>query len=193
MEKKFIDLPRHRGNREKLVEIVANKGISDQNVLKALLEIPRHWFLDSAIEKLAYTDKAMAIGNGQTISQPFTVAYQTQLLKVKPGLKILEIGTGSGYQGTVLCKLGANVFTIERIKDLAVKAHSMFLKLGVKPTQKAGDGTLGWPENAPFDRIIVTAAAPNIAANLFNQLKPNGIMVIPIGEKVQTMYRVTKS
>ncbi|MFY0672551.1 MAG: protein-L-isoaspartate(D-aspartate) O-methyltransferase [Bacteroidia bacterium] len=189
----YIDLPKHQGLRKKLIQTIASKGITDLKVLSVMNEIPRHWFLDSAIDTLAYQDKAMAISNGQTISQPFTVAYQTQLLNVKPGQKVLEIGTGSGYQGTVLCKLGVELFTVERIKELGIGAHEMFQKLGVRPTQKVGDGTLGWPEKAPFDRIIVTAAAPVISNELFKQLKPEGVMVIPVGEKVQTMYRVIKT
>jgi protein-L-isoaspartate(D-aspartate) O-methyltransferase len=192
-DRKYLDLPKHKGLRKKLIETVAAKGITDNRVLSVMNEIPRHWFLDSAIDSLAYQDKAMAIGNGQTISQPFTVAYQTQILNVKPGQRVLEIGTGSGYQGTVLCKLGVELFTIERIKALGLSAHEMFQRFGVNPTQKVGDGTLGWPEKAPFDRIIVTAAAPVISNELFKQLKPGGILVIPVGEKVQTMYRVTKT
>lgn len=191
--RKYIDLPKHKGLRKKLIETIASKGITSSIILSVMNDIPRHWFLDSAIDTLAYQDKAMAIGNGQTISQPFTVAYQTQILNVKPGHKVLEIGTGSGYQGTVLCKLGVELYTIERIKALGIGAHEMFQKLGVKPIQKVGDGSLGWPEKAPFDRIIVTAAAPVISNELFKQLKPGGIMVIPVGEKVQTMYRVSKN
>lgn len=188
----MIDSFKHKGLRKKLVETLVLKGIKDQKVLAAIHKIPRHWFLDSAISEHAYQDKALAIGAGQTISQPYTVAFQTQLLRVSPGKKILEIGTGSGYQGSVLCELGAAVYSIERIATLSASAQQMFAKLGYAPSLKVGDGSLGWPEKAPFDGIIVTAAAPNLAESLYKQLKPGGHLVIPVGKDVQTMYRITK-
>lgn len=188
----MIDSFKHKGLRKKLVETLFQKGIKDQKVLAAIYKIPRHWFLDSAISDHAYQDKALAIGDGQTISQPYTVAYQTELLEVVRGKKILEIGTGSGYQGSVLCELGAELYSIERIHSLAVKASTMFKKLGYLPKLKVGDGSLGWPEQAPFDGIIVTAAAPNLADGLFAQLKTGGHLVVPVGKDVQTMYRITK-
>lgn len=186
------DTFKHKGLRRKLVDVLAQKGIRQESILQAIGSIPRHWFLDSAIAEHAYQDKAMPIGAGQTISQPFTVAYQTQLLNVTTGMKVLEVGTGSGYQGSVLCALRCQLFSIERIAELSVKAKTMFDRFGFAPALKVGDGSLGWPEEAPFDRIIVTAAAPKIANSLYSQLKPGGIMVVPVGDKVQTMYRVTK-
>jgi len=189
----LLDNFKHKGLRKKLVETIQAKGISDANVLKAILKIPRHWFLDSAIAEHAYQDKAMPIGAGQTISQPYTVAYQTQLLELKAQMKVLEIGTGSGYQGSVLCEMGAEVYPIERIEILSKKARHMFAKLNYNPKLMVGDGSLGWPDEAPFDRIIITAAAPEISALLFHQLKPNGIMVVPVGKDVQTMYRIIKT
>lgn len=188
----MLDTFKHKGLRRKLVEVLALKGIHQETILQAIGNIPRHWFLDSAIAEHAYQDKAMPIGAGQTISQPFTVAYQTQLLKLSKGMKVLEVGTGSGYQGAVLCALECHLYSIERIAELSAKAQKMFDRFGFSPTLKVGDGSLGWTEEAPFDRIIVTAAAPKIANSLYSQLKPGGIMVIPVGNKVQTMYRVTK-
>lgn len=186
------DTFKHKGLRRKLVNILAQKGIHQESILSAIGSIPRHWFLDSAIAEHAYQDKAMPIGAGQTISQPFTVAYQTQLLEASKGQRVLEVGTGSGYQGAVLCALGCELYSIERIPELSSKARKMFDRFGFAPHLKVGDGSLGWPEAAPFDKIIVTAAAPKIANSLFTQLKPGGCMVIPVGNEVQTMYRVKK-
>lgn len=188
----MLDSLKHKGLRRNLIKLLEQKGIKNVDVLEAMLKIPRHWFLDSAISEHAYQDKALAIGMGQTISQPYTVAYQTELLQVSPGLKVLEVGTGSGYQGSVLCELGTNLFSIERIKELTIKAEKLFIKLGYNPRLKIGDGSLGWPAEAPFDRIIVTAAAPDLGKALFAQLKPGGILIIPVGDKVQTMYKVEK-
>jgi len=188
----MLDSFKHKGLRRKLVETLRQKGITHPEVLNAIGKIPRHWFLDSAIAEHAYQDKAMPISAGQTISQPFTVAYQTQLLEPQKGLRVLEVGTGSGYQGSVLCEMGCLLYSIERIQELSDNAQKMFELLNYHPKLKVGDGSLGWPEEAPFDRIIVTAAAPKISQSLFSQLKKGGIMVIPVGNKVQTMYRVKK-
>ncbi|MBI1184583.1 protein-L-isoaspartate(D-aspartate) O-methyltransferase [bacterium] len=193
MLRSFVDSFKHKGLRNKLVETIHKKGITDKAVLQAINSIPRHWFLDSAMADHAYQDKALPIGEGQTISQPFTVAYQTQFLQVAAGMKVLEIGTGSGYQGAVICALGAQLFSVERIASLSKSAQIMFKKLGYMPNLLVGDGSLGWPQMAPFDRIIVTAAAPEISHQLYAQLKPGGIMIIPVGEKVQVMYRVMKT
>ena len=189
------DQYRHRGMRNKLVEEVRKKGISDERVLDALGKVPRHFFLDSAFDNIAYDDKAFPIGEGQTISQPYTVAYQTQLLTIKPYEKVLEIGTGSGYQATVLAVLGASVFTIERQKKL-FDANKGFTYLRSFPNIKFfyGDGFEGLPTFAPFDKIIVTAAAPEIPEKLLDQLKIGGIIVIPVNEgDLQRMLRISKT
>jgi protein-L-isoaspartate(D-aspartate) O-methyltransferase len=188
------DSYRHKGLRKKLVEIVRSKGISDERVLKALESIPRHFFLDSAFDELAYEDRAFPIGEGQTISQPYTVAYQSQLLDTKPFHKVLEIGTGSAYQAVVLAEMGVQVFTIERQKKL-FNENKNFALLKKYPSIKFfyGDGYEGLPTYAPFDRILITAAAPEIPPKLINQLKPGGKMVIPLGSgEVQQMMRVTR-
>lgn len=171
------------------------KGISDENVLQAMNNIPRHFFLDSAFDKIAYEDRAFPISEGQTISQPYTVAYQTQLLQVKPNEKILEIGTGSIYQATVLAEMGARVFTIERQKKLFEKTRQFIFKTKY-PNIKFfyGDGYEGLPTYAPFDKVIITAAAPFIPPKLVEQLKPGGKMVIPVDEaEHQRMLRITKN
>ena len=192
--RKFEDSYRHKGLRKKLVEVVRNKGITDEKVMDAINAIPRHFFLDSAFEERAYEDKAFPIAQDQTISQPYTVAYQTELLQVQPRLKVLEIGTGSAYQACVLAEMGAQVYTIERQKPLfeAVKKFPFKLKY---PHIKFfyGDGYEGLPTYAPFDRVIVTAAAPSIPEKLISQLKTGGMMVIPVGDApVQCMIRLTK-
>jgi protein-L-isoaspartate(D-aspartate) O-methyltransferase len=192
--KKYEDTYRHKGLRKQLTDSLRRKGISDENVLEAINSIPRHYFLDSAFDKVAYEDKAFPIAEGQTISQPYTVAYQTQLLEVKPYEKILEIGTGSGYQAIVLAELGAQVFTIERQKKL-FDEHRKFILRNEYSNIKYfyGDGYEGLPTYAPFDKIIVTAAAPFIPPKLLEQLKPGGKMVIPVGEgSVQRMLRITR-
>ncbi|MGV3529073.1 MAG: protein-L-isoaspartate(D-aspartate) O-methyltransferase [Flavisolibacter sp.] len=189
------DTYRHRGLRRKLVDTVREKGISDEQVLGALERIPRHFFLDSAFDEVAYVDKAFPIGEGQTISQPYTVAYQTQLLEVKPFQKVLEVGTGSAYQACVLAELGARVYSIERQKKL-YDANNDFPYLKKYPNLKRfyGDGYEGLPTFAPFDKIIITAAAPEIPQKLVQQLKTGGMMVIPEGTgQVQTMKRLTKT
>lgn len=192
--KQTDDTYRHKGLRKKLVDGIRNKGISDENVLKAIGNIPRHFFLDSAFDEVAYEDKAFPISEGQTISQPYTVAYQSQLLEIKPFDKVLEIGTGSAYQAVVLAELGAQVFTIERQRKL-FDENKQFAFLRKYPGIKFfyGDGYEGLPTFAPFDKVIVTAAAPIIPPKLVEQLKPGGMMVIPVGAgEVQRMMRITK-
>jgi protein-L-isoaspartate(D-aspartate) O-methyltransferase len=183
-----------QGMRKKLVRQVREKGINDEAVLKALLKVPRHFFLDPAFVEQAYSDHAFQIGAGQTISQPYTVAYQTSLLEVKKGDKILEIGTGSGYQCCVLLELGAKVFTIERQKELYDRAKEFLPQIGYRPKFFYGDGYKGLSAFAPFDKILVTCGAPFIPDELIRQLKPGGILVIPVGAgSVQTMTKVTKT
>jgi protein-L-isoaspartate(D-aspartate) O-methyltransferase len=192
--RKFEDTYRHKGLRKKLIDILKEKGITDENVLNAINNIPRHFFLDSAFDEIAYEDRAFPISEGQTISQPYTVAYQTQLLQVNPFDKVLEIGTGSIYQASVLAEMGANVFTIERQKKLFDKAKQFILK-SKYPNIKFffGDGFEGLPTFALFDKIIITAAAPFIPPKLIEQLKPDGIMVLPLNEgEHQRMLRITK-
>ena len=194
MTRRFEDTYRHKGLRKKLIDSLREKGINDERVLAAMNNIPRHFFLDTALDNIAYEDRAFPIAEGQTISQPYTVAYQTQLLQVKPQEKILEIGTGSVYQATVLAEMGAKVFTIERQKALFDKTRHFILKStypGIKFFY--GDGFEGLPTFAPFDKVIITAAAPYIPPKLVSQLKPGGIMVVPVnaGEH-QQMLRITR-
>jgi protein-L-isoaspartate(D-aspartate) O-methyltransferase len=192
--KKQEDTYRHKGLRKKLLDIVRAQGITDEAVLTAMNNIPRHFFMDSALDNIAYEDRAFPISDGQTISQPYTVAYQTQLLQLKPMDKVLEIGTGSIYQATVLAELGAKVFTIERQKNLFDKTKDYLFK-GKYPNLKFfyGDGFEGLPSYAPFDKIIITAAAPFIPPKLIQQLKTGGLMVIPLDEDgAQRMMRITK-
>ena len=191
----YEDSYRHKGLRKKLIDSLGEKGITDENVLAAMMNIPRHFFLDTALEHIAYQDRAFPIGEGQTISQPYTVAYQTQLLEVAPYQKILEIGTGSAYQAMVLAEMGANVFTIERQRNL-FEANKKFILRSRYPSIKFfyGDGFEGLPTFAPFDKIIITAAAPFIPPKLIDQLKNGGKMVIPLDENgVQKMMRITKN
>ncbi len=188
------DSYRHKGLRKQLVALIRKKGITDEQVLAAIMEIPRHFFIDSAFDLIAYEDRAFPIAEGQTISQPYTVAYQTQLLEVKPNEKVLEVGTGSSYQACVLAELGAQVYTIERQKNI-FEQNKQFSYPGKYPSIRFfyGDGYEGLPTYAPFDKIIVTAAAPEIPQKLLDQLKPGGKMVIPVGDgKVQRMVRVNK-
>ncbi|HEY8399562.1 MAG TPA: protein-L-isoaspartate(D-aspartate) O-methyltransferase [Flavihumibacter sp.] len=192
--RRFEDTYRHKGLRKKLVDQLREKGITDERVLDAILNLPRHYFLDSAFDEKAYEDKAFPIAVGQTISQPYTVAYQTQLLEVKPFDKVLEIGTGSAYQACVLAEMGAQVFTIERQKAL-FDQNKQFAFIRKYPNIKYfyGDGFEGLPTFAPFDKVIITAAAPYIPEKLVAQMKTGGRMVIPVGEgKVQRMLRLTK-
>ncbi|MCF8340569.1 MAG: protein-L-isoaspartate(D-aspartate) O-methyltransferase [Chitinophagaceae bacterium] len=189
------DQYRHKGLRKKLVEELREKGITDEQVLDAINKIPRHFFLESAFDNIAYIDKAYPIGEGQTISQPYTVAYQTQLLQCKTFNKVLEIGTGSGYQAAVLAALGVQVFTIERQKKL-YDANRSFGYLQKMSNIKCfyGDGFEGLPTYAPFDKIIITAAAPHIPDKLLQQLKVGGVMVIPLNEgDKQRMLRITRN
>ena len=188
------DTYRHKGLRKKLVDGIRSKGITDEKVLAAIQKVPRHYFLDSAFDEVAYEDRAFPIGEEQTISQPYTVAYQTQLLDVKPFHKVLEIGTGSAYQATVLAEMGAQVYTIERQKKL-FEANKKFSHLQKYPSIKFfyGDGFEGLPTYGPFDRILITAAAPEIPPKLIEQLKQDGKMVIPVGSgDIQRMMRITK-
>jgi protein-L-isoaspartate(D-aspartate) O-methyltransferase len=186
------DTFKHKGLRRQLVELLIKKGINEAQVLTAIENIPRHLFMDDAFLSHAYEDKAFPIGAGQTISQPYTVAFQTMLLKVKKGDKILEIGTGSGYQTAVLSELGAKVFTIERQKSLYDKTKKFLPELGYKANFFFGDGYKGLKTFAPFDKIIVTAGAPYIPEELTKQLKIGGIMVIPLGEGIQKMTTLEK-
>ena len=187
------DTNKNKGLRKQLINILSEKGINDKNVLNALNNIPRQWFMESGLKTYAYTDKAYPIGEGQTISQPYTVAYQTQLLKTKAGDKVLEIGTGSGYQTSVLIELGCKVFTIERQRLLFKKAELLFKKIKWKPKKIVfGDGYKGLKINAPYDAIIVTAGSPELPNNLMLQLKIGGRLVIPIGTKEQIMTRYVR-
>ena len=188
------DSYRHKGLRKKLTAGIREKGITDERVLDAINHVPRHFFLDSAFDEVAYADKAFPIGEGQTISQPYTVAYQTQLLEVKPFDKVLEIGTGSAYQAVVLAQMGALVYTIERQKKL-FELNKRFEYLKRFPNIKFfyGDGFEGLPTYAAFDKILITAAAPDIPPKLVEQLKTGGMMVLPVGSgEVQRMMRITK-
>ncbi|MES2005309.1 MAG: protein-L-isoaspartate(D-aspartate) O-methyltransferase [Bacteroidota bacterium] len=190
----FEDTYQHKGLRKQLVSLLRDKGITDENVLDAINAIPRHFFLDSAFDKIAYEDRAFEIAAGQTISQPYTVAYQTQLLQIRKSDKVLEIGTGSVYQATILAEMGARVFTIERQKKLYDLQKDYYFKKKY-PNIKFffGDGFEGLPTFGPFDKVIITAAAPFIPPKLVQQLKPGGLMVIPVDEgETQRMLRLTK-
>lgn len=186
------DTLKHKGLRKKLVEEIREKGIKDENVLAAINKVPRHLFLDEAFLDFAYKDQAFPIGAGQTISQPYTVAFQTELLEIKKGEKVLEIGTGSGYQCCVLLELGAKVFTIERQKSLYQKTKNLLPQLGYNPKFFYGDGYKGLPAFAPFDKILVTAGAPYIPDELVTQLAVGGMLVIPVGGVSQIMTRLIK-
>ncbi len=184
----MLDTLKHRGMRNKLAQIVADKGITDEKVLDAIREVPRHLFLDSGFEAHAYQDKAFPIGADQTISQPYTVAFQTALLALKPNDKVLEIGTGSGYQTAILLRLKAKVYSIERQQELFKKTKLFFGKMGYRPKKLIfGDGYKGLPAEAPFDGIIVTAGAPEVPKALLSQLKVGGRLVIPVGLEDQIM------
>lgn len=178
-----------------MVEIIQEKGITDEKVLDAISKLPRHFFFDSAFMEQAYEDKAFQIGEGQTISQPYTVAYQSQLLEVKEREKILEVGTGSGYQACILSMLGAKVFTIERHKKLNERAKALLEAMRISSIKFFyGDGFEGLPSFAPFDKVLITAAAPEVPAKLLAQLKVGGMLVMPYGKgEVQKMQRITKT
>ncbi len=189
----FVDTFRHKGLRRKLVEELKLKGITDELVLNSIGLVPRHFFLDSSFLEYAYQDKAFPIGAGQTISQPYTVAYQSQLLKAQKGSKIMEIGTGSGYQSCVLLEMGVKVYTIERQKLLYDKTRPLLESMGYTPKFFFGDGYKGLPSFAPFDGVIVTAGAPFIPEPLLQQLKIGAVLVIPVGDGAnQIMTTVTR-
>lgn len=184
---------KQRGLRNKLVKKLREKGISDEAVLTAIGNVPRHAFFDEALLNHAYEDKAFPIGEGQTISQPFTVAFQTEKLKVKPGNKVLEIGTGSGYQAAILIEMGAKVYTIEYNRKLFERTRNFLPVLGYQPFFFHGDGSKGIPSKAPYDRIIVTAGAPVVPLALTEQLAEGGILIIPVGDRErQKMFRITR-
>ncbi len=184
----------HKGMRNKLVKTLKMKGIADKKVLDAISSIPRHLFMDSGFIDHAYVDKAFPIGADQTISQPYTVARQTELLEVKKGDKVLEIGTGSGYQSAILLEVGAKVYTIERQNELFKKTSLFLPKIGYRPKKMVfGDGYKGLPEYAPFDGIVVTAGAPKVPEALLAQLKVGGRLVIPLGKRSQIMTVFTRN
>ncbi len=189
----MLDTPKHQGMRKMLVKLIEEKGVINKKVLKAIEKVPRHLFMDSGFVEFAYQDKPFPIAAEQTISQPFTVAFQTELLQLKDGEKVLEIGTGSGYQTAVLLELKAKVYSIERQQELFRKTKLFLPKIGYHAKSLVfGDGYKGIPEHAPFDKIIVTAGAPEIPKILLSQLKIGGRMVIPVGEEIQTMMVIIR-
>lgn len=190
----MIDNTKHQGLRRQLVAQLKQKGIQSAPVLQALEKVPRHWFMDQGLENLAYEDRAFPIAAEQTISQPYTVAFQTELLGIHKGAKVLEIGTGSGYQSAVLLALEVQLFTIERQQTLFKKTERLFKTLGLRPKKQIfGDGYKGLPESAPFDGIIVTAGAPEVPKALLEQLAVGGRLIIPVGDKTQIMMRYTRT
>jgi protein-L-isoaspartate(D-aspartate) O-methyltransferase len=185
---------RQRGLRNKLVKKLRQKGIRDEAILAAVGKVPRHAFFDDALLNHAYEDKAFPIGEGQTISQPYTVAFQTEKLSIRPGEKVLEIGTGSGYQACILLELGATLYTIEYNRKLYEKAREFLPTMGYRPYFIYGDGSKGFPAKAPYDKIIVTAGAPVVPVALTDQLAENGVLVIPVGDREkQKMVKITKT
>lgn len=178
--------------RKELVKILAGQGINDKKVLLAINKVKREFFVNDEFKSRAYDNNALPIAGNQTISQPFTVAFMTQLLEVKPGDKVLEIGTGSGYQAAVLCELGANVFSVERVSELAVKTDKLLKSLGYNVKIKTGDGSKGWIDYAPFDKIIVTAGSPQIPKSLLDQLSIDGLIVIPVGDQYTQIMTLIK-
>ncbi|HEY1060387.1 MAG: protein-L-isoaspartate O-methyltransferase [Sphingobacteriales bacterium 17-39-43] len=196
MAHKLVDSYREKGARKKLVELLRDRGIADEKVLKAIGKVPRHYFFDETFWTQAYKDIAFPIGDGQTISQPYTVAYQTELLHIKPGDKVLEIGTGSGYQTCILLELGAKVYTIERQENLYKRTSQVLPHIGYHAEFFFGDGSKGIAEHAPYDKIIVTAGAPLVPEIMLKQLKIGGILVIPVGDensqKMITVLRVSE-
>jgi len=194
MAYKFVDNYREKGARKQLVETLKKRGIADKAVLAAVAKVPRHFFFDETFWNQAYRDIAFPIGDGQTISQPYTVAYQTELLHIRPGDKVLEIGTGSGYQTCILLELGAEVYTIERQENLYNRAIKVLPYMGYQPHFFLGDGSKGIPEYAPYDKIIVTAGAPFVPQIMLKQLAIGGVLVIPVGdEKEQKMVTVIRT
>ncbi|MFW6249418.1 MAG: protein-L-isoaspartate(D-aspartate) O-methyltransferase [Bacteroidota bacterium] len=189
----MIDDYRHKGMSKKLVDSIREKGIKDENVLESIQKVPRHFFLDSSFTEIAYQDKPFPIGSGQTISQPYTVAFQSELMEISKGDKILEIGTGSGYQACILIEMGAKVYSIERHRSLYIKTKSLLSSMGYFPKLFYGDGYEGLPSYAPFDKILVTAGAPLIPNALLQQLKAGGFMIIPLGKgNNQVMTKIIK-
>ncbi|WP_257669279.1 protein-L-isoaspartate(D-aspartate) O-methyltransferase [Parapedobacter tibetensis] len=194
MAYKFIDNYRERGARKQLVELLKRRGIADKKVLEAIGKVPRHYFFDETFWNQAYKDIAFPIGGGQTISQPYTVAYQTELLHIKPGDKVLEIGTGSGYQTCILMELRADVYTIERQQSLYDRTIQVLPYMGYKPHFFLGDGSKGIPAHAPYDKILVTAGAPFVPEIMLKQLRIGGVLVIPVGsEKEQKMVTIIRA
>ena len=187
------DTLRHKGLRRRLIEEIEAKGISDKNVLNAMYKVPRHFFMESGLQKYSYKDQAFPIAAGQTIAQPYTVAFQTQLLNIKNGDKVLEIGTGSGYQTAILMELGAKVYTIERQYELFLKVKTFLSNLGYNPHLFFGDGFKGQANYGPFDKILITAAAPFIPEDLKNQMGIGGTMVLPLGKNSQVMQKIEKT
>ncbi|MFZ4463225.1 MAG: protein-L-isoaspartate(D-aspartate) O-methyltransferase [Bacteroidales bacterium] len=189
----MVDTFRHKGLRKQLADEIRRKGVSNDNVLAAIEKVPRHFFMDSSFLEFAYLDKPFPIGSGQTISQPYTVAFQTALLNIERGMRVLEIGTGSGYQACILAEIGAKVFSVERQRKLFLKTKDILAGMPYNVQVFLGDGYKGLPTYAPFDRVLITAAAPEIPQALIEQLKPNGIIVIPFGSgEDQEMLRITK-
>lgn len=189
----MIDSFKHKGLRSRLVDSLVEKGITDEKVLAAMRKVPRHLFIENALDDAAYEDRPLPIAENQTISQPYTVAYQTALLQIKKGHKVLEIGTGSGYQCAILCEMQAKVFTIETHRNLYIQAQRVLAELDYAPTMRCGDGSIGWEEHAAFDRILVTAACPSIPEPLKKQLNIGGKLVLPVGSAdMQEMCLVTR-
>jgi len=190
----MIDSYKHKGQRKKLVQELRNKGITEERVLEAIGRVPRHYFMDSGFEQFAYKDQAFPISKGQTISQPYTVAFQTELLNPQKHEKVLEIGTGSGYQTAVLVEMGAKVYSIERYRELYLRAKSTLNEMGYQPYLYYGDGYKGQPAFAPYDKILVTAGASEIPGELITQLRNGGKMVIPVGDQMgQKMIEIRKN
>jgi len=188
--KKMVDSYKHKGQRKKLVKEITRKGIRNERVLRAIEQVPRHYFMESGFEQFAYKDQAFPINKGQTISQPYTVAFQTELLEVNKHDKILEIGTGSGYQTAILLEMGANVYSIERYRDLYLKAQKILQEMGYHPHLFYGDGCKGQPNYAPYDKILVTAGANEIPQELLDQLKIGGKMILPLGSQLGQVMTV---
>jgi len=180
----------HETERQDLVDKISLKGISDISVLKAIGEVERHNFVPDAMKHHAYKDVALPIGHGQTISQPYTVAFMTQALRLKPGNKVLEVGTGSGYQAALLVKMGMEVYSIERNVDIFYKTRKILDKLGLRINTKCGDGTLGWEEYSPYNGILVTAGSPTVPNSLKKQLAIGGRLVIPVGNKTSQLLKI---